>query len=267
MLPPVETSQDFVHTQSVWREAVARWVQLLSREGELQRLDACDDAYAHGLDENHVYFVQAGTLTLCHEDKTLWHWTEGDLFGISHFSVGHLPAAGERLAVADFALLISFPLSSIEQAVGNDPVLRALWFRILALHQVMLEKLVGCLVQTATPLTPGFRRFAEGELILQQGDEAEYVYTIMEGGAAVLVDGVPVGEVGTDEIFGALAVLTGGRRSATVVASRSCRVMMVHRDEFFSLVKTHPQLFMALVQDMARTIFKLNDRVVDLQGR
>lgn len=266
MLPTFELGPDFQLAHTACREAVSRFVQLLSRQGELRRLDACSDAYGCGVDSEHIYFVQAGSLVLRHGEKALWNWSEGDLFGIEHFGAAHGRGEGELLAVPDFALLIAFPRRVVEQAIADEPVLRNLWLRITALQQSLLHKLIGRLVEKDNAPTPGFRRCQQDEVIIAQGEEPDYVYTLIEGHAEVLVDGVRVGEVSEDEIFGALAVLTGERRSATVVATRPCTLLMVHRDEFFTLVKSHPHLFMALVQDMAKTILKLNSRVVDRQG-
>lgn len=267
MIPTVEHSLDFQQAHACYQDAVGRWANLMSRQGEILRLNACDNAYLNGLSRDSVYFVQAGTLAYRHDDKTLFQWSEGDLLGIEHLAGAFSQAPGELLAVDDYALLVSFRLEDVEAALVQDAGIRRLWLQIIGLQQVLLSKLVGQLVEQENQPVPGFRRFPEGAEIIHQGDEAEYVYTIIDGTADVLVDGIKVGEIGEEEIFGALAVLTGGRRCATVIATRTCSVMMVHRDEFFLMVKTHPHLFMALVQDMAKTILKLNDRVVDLQGR
>ncbi len=65
----------------------------------------------------------------------------------------------------------------------------------------------------------GFRHFAAGEALIRQGDDADHVFIIIEGHAEALVDGQKVGDVQKDEIFGAMAVFTREKRSATVVAS------------------------------------------------
>jgi CRP-like cAMP-binding protein len=44
-------------------------------------------------------------------------------------------------------------------------------------------------------------------VIIREGDEAN-----------ILVDGIPVNELSEDEVFSAIAILTGEKRSATVIA-------------------------------------------------
>ena len=130
--------------------------------------------------------------------------------------------------------------------------------------------LLSLLAQHVTP-TPsphtGFRRFHQGETIINEGEAAEFVYTLLEGRAEVFAADVKVGDIGTDEIFGAMAALAGTPRSATVKAATDCQVMMVARDEFYLLVNSHPQLFINLLRDMARVIVSLNEKVVSLKGR
>lgn len=113
----------------------------------------------------------------------------------------------------------------------------------------------------------GFRRYQPGEVIISEGDAAEFVYTLLDGKAEVFAGDIKVGEVGSDEIFGAMAALAGTPRSATVKAATECQVMMVARDEFYLLVNSHPQLFINLLRDMARVIVSLNEKVVSLKGR
>src|SRR5690625_7337213 len=77
--------------------------------------------------------------------------------------------------------------------------------------------------------------FSAGETIIAQGAEADRVFTLLEGKAEALRDGVKVGEVHADEIFGALAVFTRQRRMASVVAISDCTVLAVPKDEFIDL--------------------------------
>lgn len=52
------------------------------------------------------------------------------------------------------------------------------------------------------------------------------------------MDGQKVGDVQKDEIFGAMAVFTREKRSATVVASEPCTVMVIPRSSSSALCRT-----------------------------
>src|SRR5690606_26852419 len=111
----------------------------------------------------------------------------------------------------------------------------------------------------------GFQHFAAGEELIHQGDEADHVFVIIEGHAEAFVDGQKVGDVQKDEIFGAMAVFTREKRSATVVASEPCTVMVIPKDQFLSLMQSNPRIAHSLIESMARRIDLLNKEVTQLR--
>lgn len=111
----------------------------------------------------------------------------------------------------------------------------------------------------------GFSNFAAGETIIQQGDPADLVYTLIEGSADALRDGIKVGEIHQNEIFGALAVFARQTRLASVVARTDCTVMMVNKDDFIQLIYEQPQLSIGLIEEMAAKINELNTQLLALK--
>ena len=57
-----------------------------------------------------------------------------------------------------------------------------------------------------------------GVELTRQGDFGHSVFVVLEGRAQVLVEDRVVGELSQGEIFGEIAVLSSGRRTATVVS-------------------------------------------------
>ncbi|MBK8187085.1 MAG: cyclic nucleotide-binding domain-containing protein [Cellvibrio sp.] len=113
--------------------------------------------------------------------------------------------------------------------------------------------------------TPGFSNFAPGDTIINQGDNADLVYTLIEGHADAVCDGVKVGEIHQNEIFGALAVFTGQPRIASVVARTECTVMMVNKDDFVQLIYQQPQISVGVIEEMAAKINELNSQILSLK--
>ena len=83
----------------------------------------------------------------------------------------------------------------------------------------------------------------------------------------MLVDDVVVGRVTEGELLGAIAVLTGAPRGATVRARSRCAAMHIPSDGFHHLIRAKPSLIHDLMTDMARQITELNAQVVTLSGR
>lgn len=110
----------------------------------------------------------------------------------------------------------------------------------------------------------GFKRVEAGERLITQGDEADHVFVILEGHAQAFVDGHKVGDVPKDEIFGAMAVFTGEKRSASVIASEPSTIMLIPKDQFLSLTQSNPRIAHSLIESMARRIDLLNKEVTRL---
>lgn len=253
MIPLVEPTAALMDAVRAARDSASRLFDQHAEALSSLELEADDDLLAW-LKVPSVCRVTAGSVAVYAEGKLLFYWDEGDAFSTADF-LGGAPAL--QLKVEDALSLDVLPLAGL--SADLDVLSRQ--------QRQILMLMIGRLVTADEKPQPGFRRFADGEAIISQGDEAEYVYTILEGTADVSVDGVKVGEIKEEEIFGAMAVLTGQRRAATVTARGSCSVMMVARDDFASLVNSHPNLFINLLRDMTRTIVSLNERVVSLEGR
>ncbi len=77
---------------------------------------------------------------------------------------------------------------------------------------------------------PTIRRVKAGELLTQQGDEADELYLVLDGLLRVDVDGEQVAEIGPGAVLGERAILASGRRTASLVAVTSCRVAVAGRE-------------------------------------
>jgi Cyclic nucleotide-binding domain len=77
---------------------------------------------------------------------------------------------------------------------------------------------------------PPFRRLAAGEVLVEQGQAGDELYLLFDGVLAVEQDGRRVAEVGPGAILGEMALLEGGRRTATLRAMTRCRVAVVPGD-------------------------------------
>ena len=66
------------------------------------------------------------------------------------------------------------------------------------------------------------RRFATGEVIVQEGEPGSSAYILLSGRCDVTVHGDILNVVGPGEFFGEIACLEGGTRTATVRAAAEC---------------------------------------------
>ena len=85
-----------------------------------------------------------------------------------------------------------------------------------------------------------------GEGLLRQGAPADAFFLIEAGRATVIRDDRRVADLGPGEFFGEIALLRGGRRTASVVAATDMRVKVVPCREFTSAVRALPALARAM---------------------
>jgi drug/metabolite transporter (DMT)-like permease len=85
-----------------------------------------------------------------------------------------------------------------------------------------------------------------GSGLLRQGGPADAFFVIERGRVSVTRDGREVAELGPGEFFGELALLDGGRRTATVVAETDLRVRVISGREFGRMLRKLPTLAAAV---------------------
>jgi hypothetical protein len=91
------------------------------------------------------------------------------------------------------------------------------------------------------------KRFAAGEMIFRQGDEAEHVFVLTKGEVEAFfsdpVHGeILLGRLRPSEFFGETAILTQSPRQATARAVDEVETLMVHRTDFLRLYGSLPRL-------------------------
>lgn len=104
---------------------------------------------------------------------------------------------------------------------------------------------------------------AAGETVVRQGDIAREAFVIIDGTAAVVLDDEELLELGPGRHFGELALLDGGRRTASVVARTPLRLLVLHRPAFMGLLDEHPAIARRVMATMAAIIRDLEHPVGD----
>ena len=96
--------------------------------------------------------------------------------------------------------------------------------------------------------------FAEGERILRQGLTGSNFYVILEGEAAVLVDGEQRAVLGRGDYFGELSVLLGEPPVADVVALRPLRCLALPGAQLEQFLLANPKVMLRILHGQARRL-------------
>jgi small-conductance mechanosensitive channel/CRP-like cAMP-binding protein len=97
--------------------------------------------------------------------------------------------------------------------------------------------------------------FGRGERLIQQGDEGESMFILVDGKADVQVhrEGTQtsVASLKAGDCFGEMSLLTGEKRSATVMALSDCEVVEIGKPVLAKSLKENPQLLTMLGEILA----------------
>jgi CRP/FNR family cyclic AMP-dependent transcriptional regulator len=116
--------------------------------------------------------------------------------------------------------------------------------------------------------------FKEGETILFEGAHSDEMYMITQGEVEILVDSAPPPEcptgegklsithLGAGQVFGEMALVDRGLRSATVrCVTDDTRLLAIQRENFMALCEEDTRLGFVVMRNLAADLsFKLRSR-------
>ena len=110
------------------------------------------------------------------------------------------------------------------------------------------------------------RTFAKGSVVVSEGDEALAFYVIVSGAAKVFTitdEGkeIVLRMLGPGDYFGELTLLDGGARSASVMATEACSLLIVPRAKFAECWADFPQICRNLLQQLSTRVRQLTDEL------
>jgi len=96
--------------------------------------------------------------------------------------------------------------------------------------------------------------FGEGERILRQGVSGSGFYIIVEGAAAIRVNGVDRSTLKAGDYFGEISCLLGEVPVADIVAAQPLRCLVLPAAELEAFLTRHPRIMFRLLQGEARKL-------------
>ncbi|TDG15609.1 cyclic nucleotide-binding domain-containing protein [Seongchinamella unica] len=265
MLANAELSQDFSILGQQYKKLISALLEVVNMPAIPVEVAPTSGGNFRGFDGNQFYVVERGAICARYQDKTVFLLEEGDIL-LPDIAGTKDESAAVCYGSDSGARLASYPALEFMRRVFNDQAGTRLWTRLLVTYAGLMLRITAASVQEQAEATPGFEVYEPGEIIIRQGERADFVFNMSAGVAEVLVDEVIVGRIGEGEIFGAMAALTQADRSATVRAKTTCSVVKVPKEQFTELIKRNPSTIHSLLIDMANSIVNLNEQLVGLRG-
>lgn len=242
------------------REILQKIFESPALKAETTSLEASENLVELSQKQDGFFLIEEGGVRFSVGEEFLFLFEPGDLCCLDFHS-----QVSEAKISSDFSLKVRFfQKASFLSVLSADPNLSKAWLEYMSKQSALFLCLSASLLKAGVKPDADIQTFEDQQVIIEQGSSSKEVYTMIEGSAEVRVDGLKVGEVRSDQIFGALAAMTGTPRSASVVATEASTVLVIDEKQFDQLIRSRPETAMKLCKDMAETIDALNHKLVDL---
>jgi CRP-like cAMP-binding protein len=154
--------------------------------------------------------------------------------------------------------VLVFTKESLLSVLQSNPEAAGKWVRWVNLQQDLNVLIEAHYLTAGMKPALEMKSFEPGELIINENDDSEEIFEMMDGTARVVVNGIKVGVIEEGDIFGELSFLTEGKRTASVIAEKACTVNLIKRADFVELIKYRPQLIYNIARSLAKRILSLN---------
>ena len=121
------------------------------------------------------------------------------------------------------------------------------------------------------------KSYRRNTIIIEYGDDASTLFLLIRGKVKIFVSGegdkeVVFGERGPGAFIGEFALLTGGKRSASVQTTEDSEFLVLKQDAFNEAIYKHPEIALHLLRDLAKRACDLSDEMsavalLDVYGR
>lgn len=103
--------------------------------------------------------------------------------------------------------------------------------------------------------------FSAGEKIFVIDDPADVMFVVRSGRVNIMASGVILETIGEGGLFGEMALIDSGQRSANAVAAEDTEVVPIDRDAFLFMVRQSPDFALEVMTVLAERIRRMNEQL------
>ena len=113
------------------------------------------------------------------------------------------------------------------------------------------------------------RRLADGEVLFLRGEAGTGLYGVLAGSVKITVSSATgkelmLGVMGPGEVFGEIALLDGGTRTANAIALGAATVLVVPHRQFRAFLVKRPELCVYFLEILCERLRSTNARLEDV---
>ena len=96
--------------------------------------------------------------------------------------------------------------------------------------------------------------FTEGTELAAEGKRGDTFYVLLEGEAKVVRSGKRLDRLIPGDFFGEIALIDGGPRTATVVATTPVTTLTITRKRFHKMLEEDPSIVLSMLEELAKRL-------------
>lgn len=108
-----------------------------------------------------------------------------------------------------------------------------------------------------------YTKYTAGTVIFGENEFGEVMYAVKEGAVDIIHNGVLLETVKAGHFFGEMAIIDTATRSAKAIARTDCKIVVITRDNFLTLVQQTPTFAISVMHEMAQRIRHMNTMLDD----
>jgi CRP/FNR family transcriptional regulator, cyclic AMP receptor protein len=113
------------------------------------------------------------------------------------------------------------------------------------------------------------RRYAVGEVIFRIGSPGDIMMAVVTGTVRIVATSpqgkeIVLGELKAGEVFGEIALLDGGERSAYAVALTKCELLALERRDLMAALQRNPEACLRLLEVVCKRLRETDERITEI---
>jgi CRP/FNR family cyclic AMP-dependent transcriptional regulator len=105
------------------------------------------------------------------------------------------------------------------------------------------------------------REVDAGQKVFLETDRGDVMYVVRSGRIDIITYGAVLENVRTGGMFGEMALIDGGERSAAAMAAEKSEVYAIDRATFLSLIRDNPEFALRVMSVLAARIRRMNEQI------
>jgi CRP/FNR family cyclic AMP-dependent transcriptional regulator len=123
---------------------------------------------------------------------------------------------------------------------------------------VWAAEMLDTLTDRLLALGATIKVFEAGEKIFLEEEPGDYMYLVRSGRVDIVTYGAVLENVKPGSIFGEIALIDDGPRSAAAIAQEESEVVQISKPTFLALIQEQPQFALEVMRTLANRIRMMN---------